>query len=162
MQLPERAVRAADPAKKSLPFFGSTEYGDMHHDGFSLDDGEGDMAGYRRAPEDTGAFEGRSEAQTVFVAHPLDQGRKAAKAKSHGIGVGEGAFKGTTESREAFPGHVVRAGSSHTCLSLPTMHSVGPRRRTGAGAVSRRLPLAVAAFYSPRVPCAVCRVARVE
>jgi hypothetical protein len=27
-QLPERAARAAEPAKKSLPFFGSTEYGD--------------------------------------------------------------------------------------------------------------------------------------
>lgn len=80
----------------------------MHHDGFKLDDDTGDMAGYKRAPEDTGAFEGRTEAQMAYVAHPLDQGRKATKAKSHGIGVGEGAFKGSTESREAFPGHVVR------------------------------------------------------
>ena len=106
-QLPERAARAAEPAKKSLPFFGSTEYGDMHHDGFRLDDDTGDMAGYRPKPEDTGAFEGRTEAQMAYVAHPLEQGRRAGGAKSHGIGVGEGAFKGSTESREAFPGHVV-------------------------------------------------------
>ena len=121
MQLPERAARAAEPAKKSLPFFGSTEYGDMHHDGFKLDDDTGDMAGYKRAPEDTGAFEGRTEAQMAYVAHPLEQGRKATGAKSHGIGVGEGAFKGSTESREAFPGHVVRAAGACRRTAEPAL-----------------------------------------
>ncbi len=107
LQLPERGEKRAEPVRKSMPFFGSTEYGDMHHDGFHMDEDAGDMAAYRPAPEPSGAFDGRTEARTAYVQHPLDAGRKAAKAKSHGIGVGEGAFKGTTESREAFPGHNV-------------------------------------------------------
>ena len=101
----------------------------MHHDGFKLDDDTGDMAGYKRAPEDTGAFEGRTEAQMAYVAHPLDQGRKATKAKSHGIGVGEGAFKGSTESREAFPGHVVRkqTGTCGLAWCIAAVLDIQPR-----------------------------------
>ena len=110
VQLPERAEKRASPMKKSLPFFGSTEYGDMHTGpGFNLDDDTGDMAGYKPRPEESAPFDGRTEARSAFVPHPLDGTRKGTKAKSHGIGVGEGAFQGATESREAFPGHNVRA-----------------------------------------------------
>ena len=81
----------------------------MHHGpGFDVDDDTGDMAGYKPTPEDSAPFAGRTEAQNAYVAHPMDPIRKASKAKSHGIGVGEGAFKASTESREAFPGHNVR------------------------------------------------------
>ena len=112
VQLPERAEKRASPMKKSLPFFGSTEYGDMHTGpGFNLDDDTGDMAGYKPRPEESAPFDGRTEARSAFVPHPLDGTRKGTKAKSHGIGVGEGAFQGATESREAFPGHNVRACS---------------------------------------------------
>lgn len=106
-QLPEKAERkSGDGPKKSAPFHGTTEYGDMHQDGFDLGDGS-DMAAYRPPTEETGPFKGESEARAVFVEHPLDKGRKAVKARSHGIGVGEGAFKGQTEAQEAFPGHKV-------------------------------------------------------
>jgi hypothetical protein len=53
------------------------------------------------------------------VQHPMEPGKKAVKARSHGIGVGEGAFKGDTESREAFPGHKVRRVTVVECGERP-------------------------------------------
>jgi hypothetical protein len=71
---------------------------------------------------------GLSEAQNAFVAHPLEHMRKATGAKSHGIGVGEGAFKGSTESREAFPGHVVRkqTGTCGLAWCIDTVLDIQP------------------------------------
>ena len=119
-QLPKREERKDDSGPhRSLPFLGSTEYRDMHFGDVPIDGDDGDLAGYRRPAAESAPFDGTSEARTAFVQHPMEPGKKAVKARSHGIGVGEGAFKGDTESREAFPGHKVRRVHVVECGERP-------------------------------------------
>ena len=107
VQLPEREARKKAAAPKSMPFTGTTSYGDIGDMEFPIDDDGGDMAKYRPPAGESLPFEGESEAQRAFPGHNASKTRKPVKARSHGIGVGEGEFKGDTEAREAYPGHKV-------------------------------------------------------
>ena len=48
---------------------------------------------------------GSTEAREAYIPYKVDPTRKPQRAREHGIGVGEGRFKGRTEAQEQFPGH---------------------------------------------------------
>ena len=79
-------------------------------------DGGDDLAPYRAPKEASMPFYGSTEAGDQFHNHPVERRVPARRAREHGIGVGEGDFKGDTENRQAFPGHKV--GHTVECVCL--------------------------------------------